>query len=605
MPGAPCKNPPKIGDSRPRLAPRDPVKTVTTTTQEAHFRLLILGDGSVRTIPLTGSRWTIGRSLDCSITLRDPTVSRRHLLLERDGNTFRFQDLGSANPALLDGRSTRQSVIAPGQQLTIGLTRLVLEERRRPAPIATNQVSTVILSREVIDEELPRDEDPSAFTTTAAKVLQSIEWTFADLGDLADAAEPLLELALNLSGRRSGWLARFPTPNSVETLAAITATGQQFVPSLPENALEDARRIPHPHLLRTRENEHERERLLVPLGDSGAGILVLEDPLTEAPHGQELLRLAQSLGKVVWHRLQETMERLRLRDELERLRFHGTDAHNALLTSVRLQGARERVRSRAADRQGLLLVGEPGTEREDLARFLHAESARRAEPFVVWDASIENSAEADLLGDGEQLGALQRAAGGTLFVDEAATMPIATQQRLAALLGDEQHDVRLVLAACYDDEAGWSPELRRQATSESVSIPPLRDDARDVLALAELFLSGLGTCPDGSPRLISERAKRVLTTHSWPGNVRELRLTLEAAAARAGNQPIAPRHLPIDQTADGAREATPLPTLEDVEREHIQEVMRRTGGVRSRAAQVLGIASSTLYEKLKRYAIDA
>ena len=577
---------------------------MTTTTQEAHFRLLILGDGSVRTIPLTGSRWTIGRSLDCSITLRDPTVSRRHLVLERDGNTFRFQDLGSANPALLDGRSTRHSVLAPGQQLTIGLTRLVLEERRRPAPSATNLVSTVILSREVIDEELPRNEDPGAFTTTASKVLQSIEWTFADLGDLGDAAEPLLELALNLSGRRSGWLARFPTPTTIETLAAITATGHPFVPSLPENALEDARRIPHPHLLRTRENEAERERLLVPLGEASAGLLVLEDPVEEAPQGQELLRLAQSLGKVVWHRLQETMERLRLRDELERLRFHGTDAHNALLTSVRLQGARERVRSRAADHQGVLLVGEPGTEREDLARFLHAESARRAAPFVAWDASGETNSDDDLLGSDDQIGALQRAAGGTLFLDEAPTMSTKLQDLLAAALASERHDVRLVMAAC-EDGSGWSPKLRKLATGDAIPIPPLRDDARDVLALAELFLSDLGTCTDGSPRLISERAKRVLTTYSWPGNVRELRLALESAAARAGNNAIAPRHLPINQNTDGARDTTPLPTLEDVEREHIQEVMRRTGGVRSRAAQVLGIASSTLYEKLKRYEIDA
>ncbi|MFN3241740.1 MAG: sigma-54-dependent Fis family transcriptional regulator [Planctomycetota bacterium] len=577
---------------------------MTTTTQEAHFRLLILGDGSVRTIPLTGSRWTIGRSLDCSITLRDPTVSRRHLVLERDGNTFRFQDLGSANPPVLDGRSTRQAVLAPGQQLTIGLTRLVLEERRRPAPIATNQVSTVILSREVIDEELPHDEDPGAFTTTASKVLQSIEWTFADLGDLADAAEPLLELALNLSGRRSGWLARFPTPTTIETLAAISATGTPSVPSLPENALEDARRIPHPHLLRTREDESERERLLVPLGDASAGLLVLEDPVDAAPHGQELLRLAQSLGKVVWHRLQETMERLRLRDELERLRFHGTDAHNALLTSVRLQAARERIRSRAADQQGVLLIGEPGTEREDLARFLHAESARRAAPFVAWDASSDASSASDLLGDDDQLGALQRAAGGTLFLDETPTMPVKLQARLAAAIASDRHDVRLVMACC-EDGSGWSPALRKLVTGEPVQIPPLRDDARDVLALAELILSGLGTCPDGSPRLITERAKRVLTTHSWPGNVRELRLTLEAAAARAGNHAIAPRHLPIDHGGDGARDAAPLPTLEDVEREHIQEVMRRTGGVRARAAQVLGIASSTLYEKLKRYQIDA
>ncbi|MFT4516269.1 MAG: transcriptional regulator of acetoin/glycerol metabolism, partial [Planctomycetota bacterium] len=100
------------------------------------------------------------------------------------------------------------------------------------------------------------------------------------------------------------------------------------------------------------------------------------------------------------------------------------------------------------------------------------------------------------------------------------------------------------------------------------------------------------------------RCKRLLTQHSWPGNVRELRLTLESAAAKAGNQPITQRHLPPELTDINDRVTPGLPTLEDVERTHIAEVIIRTGGVRSRAAQVLGIASSTLYEKLKKYKID-
>ncbi|MCK5940867.1 MAG: sigma 54-interacting transcriptional regulator [Planctomycetes bacterium] len=578
---------------------------MTSTTQEAHFRLLILGDGSVRTLPLTGDRWTIGRSLDCTITLRDPTASRRHLLLERTGDTFRFQDLGGANPALLDGRPVRQGVLLPGQQLTIGLTRMVLEERRRPAPVATSQNHTVVLGREVIDDELTQEGDPSSFTRAAARVLQSIEWTFADLGDLADAAEPLLELALNLTGRRTGWLARLLTPTGIETLAAIHATGESFVPTLPESALEDARRISAPHVLRTREDDVEVERLLVPLGDDGAGLLVLQDPQDHAPDGQELLRLARSLGKVVWHRLQETMERIRLRDELERLRFHGTEAHNALLASVRLQAARERARSRAADRGAVVLVGEPGTEHEDLARFLHAESAQRAEPFVVWDASqLARRPAAELVGEGDRIGAVDRAQGGTLFVDDAQLLPADHQRRLAAAIASERCDVRLILAT-DQAETKWTTELAELLNDPPLRLPPLRDDTRDVLVLAELFLSGLGTCPDGSPRLITERAKRLLTTHTWPGNVRELRLTLESAAARAGNQPIAPRHLPLESANDAAGETARLPTLEEVERHHIQEVLRHTGGVRARAAQALGIATSTLYEKLKRYGIES
>ncbi|MFT4843456.1 MAG: transcriptional regulator with GAF, ATPase, and Fis domain [Planctomycetota bacterium] len=583
---------------------------MTTALPDTNYRLLILGDGSVRTIPLTGMRWTIGRALDCSITLRDPTVSRRHLLIERVGDSFQFQDLGGANPAQIDGRSARQGSIRAGQQLSIGLTRLVLEARLQPAPVSTDQPGTVIISREVADDEAPVTSSPNSFPATAARILQSIEWTFADLGDLAHAAEPLLELALNLTNRKTGWLARFPGGSQIETLAAITTRSGDFKPQLNEQAIADARRIRQPHLLKTEEKGTEHERLLIPLGEQGDGLLVLEDPRDDAPSSQELLRLAESLGKVIWHRMQETLERVRMRDELERLSFRGTDSHNALLTSTRLQSARELVRSCAADDTTVILIGESGTEREDLARYMHAESSRRANPFVCWNAAkiSPDKQPLDMFGNGEQIDLMRRAAGGTLLVEHPEAMSAELQQEFAKAIRErsDKSKVRVVLAAAAApiDGDSWAAELRQCIDSQPILIPPLRNDARDVLALAELFLASLGTCPDGSPRLMTERCKRLLTQHSWPGNVRELRLTLESAAAKAGNQPITQRHLPPELAATDSRVTPSLPTLEDVERAHIAEVMIRTGGVRSRAAQVLGIASSTLYEKLKKYKID-
>lgn len=579
---------------------------VTETQEGTAFRLLIQGDGSVRSVPLAGDRWTIGRSLDCSISVPDPSVSRRHLLLERTADGFLFRDLGGANPVLMDGRPTRRGALRPGQRLTIGLTHLTIEERAVPNPVAPHHDHTVVLSREVIDEEIPIDHKRHN-AATAARVLESIEWTFADLGDLSHAAEPLLNLALNLTRHRTGWLARFPTSLGIETLAVITPEKpSEFTPTLPETVLAEARRIASPHILTTHEHGADHCRLLIPLGKHGDGLLVLEDAEDDAPVGQELLRLARSLGHVVWHRLQETMERIRLRDELERLRFHGTDAHNALLASTRLQTAREAVRSRANSPQPVLLVGEAGTEIEPLSRYLHAESTRRDRPFLTWNASRHEPQHRhdELFGDGELRGMLQRAAGGTLLLEEVHRLQPALQEQLAAYaLEDEKNPPKLVLATT-PGQLNSSSALQQVIDGGPVTVPPLRDDARDVLALAELFLSELGPAPDGTPRLISERTKRVLTSYEWPGNVRELRLTIEAAAANAGNQPIAPRHLPDELTSKAERSTPQMPTLEDVERRHIQDVMRHANGVRTRAAQILGIANSTLYEKLKKYRIE-
>ena len=127
------------------------------------YRLLILGDGTLRTVPLQGLRWVIGRAVDCTVALRDATVSRRHLLLERIGNEFCFQDLGQSNPVLLDGRVAHQGAIQVGQTLAIGMTRLTIERRNPTAQTIPDTGTTVVLSREVVDKDLPTPTTGSAF----------------------------------------------------------------------------------------------------------------------------------------------------------------------------------------------------------------------------------------------------------------------------------------------------------------------------------------------------------------------------------------------------------------------------------------------------------
>jgi transcriptional regulator with AAA-type ATPase domain/pSer/pThr/pTyr-binding forkhead associated (FHA) protein len=577
------------------------------------YRLLILGDGSVRTIPLGGNRWVIGRSADSDIPLRDPTVSRRHVQIERVENEFRFLDLGGSNPVLIDHRPSKQGVIQVGQVMSIGLTQLILQERRRPEQLVPQSNPTVVMSRLIIDEDQPADTSNSR-SNLARRILEQIEWTFADLGDLSDAAQPLLDLALDLTHRSSGWIGRFLPQGGIETLALRHGPDQQ--PVLPATVLDEARRIGAPHILVTRDSQGTSHRLVVPLGRSNDSLMLLEGLQPDAPTGQDVLRLCRSLGAVVWHRLQETSERLQLRDELQRQRFHGSFAHNALLACTRLQDARQSLRALAGTCGPVLLVGEEGTEREDLARYLHAESPRRQGPLVQWSAARvpDWRQQQELFGDAQAPGGMWlRASGGTLSIDHADRLLREVLQQLLHALkrppsSAEQAPPVLVLQSPVGlDDVGsaWPAELVDLLRMQQVPIPPLRSDARDVLALAELFLSEMGTRADGSPRLLTERSKRLLSNYGWPGNVRELRSVLEAAVAQAGNNPIAPRHLPPSIGSEsGAPPAAELPTLEEVEREHIVMVMHRTGGNRTRAAQVLGIASSTLYEKLKRYCID-
>lgn len=593
-----------------------------------NFRLLVYGNGSVRTVPLVGERWTIGRAEDCDISLRDPTVSRRHILLEREGASFRFRDLGGVNPLLVDGAARQEGILEPGQTIQIGLTRITLERRNQPASPVSGADETMIVSRELIEDEpvgaaahafeamTARTPGHDEFLQVARRVLERLEWAFADMGDLHDAAEPLIELAINLTGRRRGMIARLHPDSGCETLAVVDVLGPSGELRIPEQILREARALGRPNLVVAQERGRSVERLVVPMGPGPDAVLVLEDPTPEAPNGQPLLRLGRSLGKVIWHRLQETQERMRLRDDVQRLRFHGTIAHQMLLASTRLQETRQRARQLVNNERTVFVLGEPGTEREELAHFLHHEGTRAKGPFVAISlASMPaHQMEVDLFGHGDATGAIEAARGGTLFLDDIDRLPAAMQDRVLLNLTTEsprhasgQHS-RLVVASSMapdDPEAHYSAMLRERVGAYTLVLPPLRSDARDVLTLAELILTDLGPNPDGTPRLLTERAKKDLAAYGWPENVRELRRVLETAASRAGRAQIAPRHLP-EYLSDPHQE-TPLPdllTLEQLEARHISDVLQRVGGNRAKAAQLLGIAASTLYDKLRRYALD-
>lgn len=595
-----------------------------SVAREGRFRLVVIGDGSVRTIALDGERWLVGRSPDCAIQLRDPTVSRQHVRIERRGDTFRIIDLGGRNPILIDGSPTPSGDLTPGQTLSIGLTRLVLQRREPREPLEDGHDTVMITRREVIDDELaPPADDVPPRAPEAQRILERIGWTFTDIGSLTDAAEPLLQLAMNLTGRTRGLLGRFrATGNAVETLAMLDTQHPDIGFDVPKAVIREAHRLRRVSILTTTEDEG---RLAIPLGDGPHALVLLDQPSARAPAGQDLLRLADTLGKVIWHRLDEVQERLRLRDEVQRLRLHGTAAHNAVLASSRLQSVRQQLREVANAGAPVLLVGEAGTEREELARYLHSES-QGSDAFVALHprAVPEDQLERELFGDGDHVGATARAAGGTLFVEDIDALPPGLQERLATddaafrLVGGsllpppkrrppgEDDEATARSEAPANTENGWTSELGEHFVAHVVSIPPLRQDGTDVVTLAELLLSEMGPGMDGTPRLLSERSKRLLAGYSWPGNVEELRHAIETAAAKAGGGQITPRHLPTE-IVEGQVEVSMqgLQSLEEVERQHIRRTLKRVGGNRARAAQALAIAPSTLYDKLRRYSIDS
>lgn len=280
-----------------------------------------------------------------------------------------------------------------------------------------------------------------------------------------------------------------------------------------------------------------------------------------------------------------------------------------------------------------LLLGETGTGKELVARALHHTGPRAAGPFVAVNcASVpETLLESELFGHtkGAFTGATQTrrglfldADGGTLLLDEIGELSPPLQARLLRVLESGEVrplgsdavrsvDVRVVAATHRPlsdlvHRGEFREDLYFRLKVLPIVLPPLRDRGDDIRLLAEHFLAkSRERLPQSTARAFSADAMAVLLAHTWPGNVRELQHLIErlvvtsdkemldGAVVRAALEPASAR----SQSPFGAFDA--LPPLRDLEQQYIDHVLERTGGNKTRAAEILGIDPSTLHRRGK------
>src|SRR5216684_869558 len=279
----------------------------------------------------------------------------------------------------------------------------------------------------------------------------------------------------------------------------------------------------------------------------------------------------------------------------------------------------------------VLLLGESGTGKNQLARLLHYSSRRAAARLVeVHCAALpEALLESELFGHekGAFTGAHERKSGhlaaadaGTLFLDEIGEVTPATQVKLLRFLQEREFvpvgstqarkvDVRVVAATNRDLEAAvkagtFREDFYYRLNVFAIHVPPLRDRREDILPLAERFLASRGV--PGSK--LSTAARERLHEHAWPGNVRELENALERALILAGDENMGAEHLgrlgraPGQVEAGGLRAADLLRegfNLDEFERELIEAAIERAGGNKAAAARQLGITRRRLYSTLQ------
>ncbi len=194
---------------------------------------------------------------------------------------------------------------------------------------------------------------------------------------------------------------------------------------------------------------------------------------------------------------------------------------------------------------------------------------------------------------------------------QARVLKVLEEKRFRRLgdLRDRSVDVRLVAATHQDLESlmrakAFRQDLYFRIAAFPLAVPPLRERGEDLPALARDLLGRLARRQGEAPEL-SPSALEALLAHAWPGNIRELRNVLERAVLRAGaGRPIGPEDLALGTAAGAPADAEAL-TLDQVERRHVERILELEGGHVARAARRLGVATSSLYERLKRYGISS
>jgi two-component system response regulator AtoC len=282
----------------------------------------------------------------------------------------------------------------------------------------------------------------------------------------------------------------------------------------------------------------------------------------------------------------------------------------------------------------VLILGETGTGKELVARAIHAQSSRAANPFVIINASNlqESILESELFGykkgaftgaQTDKVGLLQIANTGTFFVDEVGDMGMPIQSKLLRVLeagvfrklGDTKEitvDVRFIFATnkVIEEEVKanrFRKDLFYRLNTFVIQVPPLRDRKDDIPILTKYFLEKHAR--KGNRKAVSKQALNLLVTYHWPGNVRELANVIERAILiSADRSEIIPDDLPqaivLPSFATEERKRSlsqDTLRLDSMEKEHIEKVLEFAGGNKSKAARLLGISRKKLYQKIESH----
>jgi two-component system nitrogen regulation response regulator NtrX len=338
--------------------------------------------------------------------------------------------------------------------------------------------------------------------------------------------------------------------------------------------------------------------------------------------------------------LKHAVEQLTLATQNRQLREELQGKYRIIGDSVPMKALRQQLALAAPTNGRVLIFGESGTGKELVVHALHLLSLRAQQPFVEVNCAAipEELIESELFGHvkgsftgavEDKVGKFEQAHGGTLFLDEVGDMSLRTQSKVLRVIEEQRFtpvgsgnnlsvDVRVIAATNKNLEeeiqkGNFREDLFYRLNVIPFFVPPLRDHAEDIPALANYFLAEFARAYGRRPKHFSESALEVILGYRWPGNVRELRNLVERLVIMVQGEKIERRHLPPSLYHDPRRaDSTKTPTtgfssLQEAraayERDYILRKLEENQGNVTRTAESLGLERSHLYRKMKSLGI--
>lgn len=591
----------------------------------------------------------IGRQAGATLKIGNASVSRRHAVIEKEGDRFVIADLGSRNGTFVNDVPVRRRELQHGDRVRIGESQFFFLYEDPVEPARTSEVR--FDDSEVVSGATVRMTygDVLGLMARDLSVLMKVSTTINAIRGVEKLQERLLELIFEVVPAKHGAILLNSEPGDPQhEFSSIFGLDRLFGPSqkitvsstVVRRVLKDNAAL----LVSDAENNealhtdsliaaHSRSLLCVPLIMLGQtlGVIYLDTDVPDVRFDEDHLQLLTAIAAIAAVAIQNARHFENLENENRRLIADANLEHNMVGESPAMQQVYQLISKVATSESTVLILGESGTGKELAARAIHTNSKRATKPFVAVNcaALAESLLESELFGHergaftgalNQRKGRLEVADGGTIFLDEIAELSAPLQTKLLRVLQEREFervggtrsikiDIRVIAATNQDLDAAIANGTFRQdlffrLNVVELSMPALRERAEDIPMLANYFAARYSEKCNRRVLGISPDTQKLLQAYEWPGNVRELENAIERAIVMGTTDDILPEDLPeaiveakaleISESGSGYHES-----VTERKKQLIIDAIRKSEGSFTAAAKLLGLHPNYLHRLVR------